>query len=76
MLSALAVRRIMNRCENRLSYNSLYSNLATRHGVPPSRLSLFNRMVGFCRGAACYALRRKAHNESMQKVVLCFDTPS
>ena len=23
--------------------------------------------------AACYALRRKAHNESMRKVVLCFD---
>ena len=31
-------------------------------------------MVGFCRGAACYALRRKAHNESIRKVVLCFDT--
>ena len=34
-------------------------------GVPPSRFSFFNRMVESCRGAACYALRRKAHNESM-----------
>ncbi len=50
---------------------------ATRgNAAQPSRLSLFNRMVGVCRGAACYALRRKAHNESMQKEVLCFDTPS
>jgi len=27
--------------------------------TPPVRLFLFNRMVGFCRGAACYALRRR-----------------
>ena len=39
------------------------------HGSSTLRTALSTRMVGSCRGAACYALRRKAHNESMRKMV-------
>ena len=39
------------------------------HIAPTGRRALSARRVGACRGAACYALRRKAHNESMRKTV-------
>ena len=33
--------------------------------LPSKLLALNGGGLGSCRGAACYALRRKAHNESM-----------
>ena len=43
----------------------------------PARLSLFNRMVGFIgaqHATPCAVRRIMNHNESMRKMVLCFDT--